>query len=305
MLHQIVVLFSGGRTSGLMLRRLLDLNSDFLASAIVCFANTGKERAETLDFVHEVETRWNVPIVWLEYHRVFASTIPPGIFPTPKRNQNLEKAAQLNETVHWFKQVSFETASRNGEPFDELLEWMSVLPNVVSRACSMQLKIRTVMRYLFSLGIKEYSPVIGIRKDEESRATEILGNCDYFEHPQFPLIEMGVTEQDVAHYWKGSDFDLHLQSYEGNCDLCFLKAKWKRIRLIQEHPEFAKWWKGWESKKAQSSSGNGCVFRLGEEYSRIETLAISQSRQSELCFVGSKDIPCSCAEKGFSQDEDD
>lgn len=238
-------------------------------------------------------------MIWLEYHRVLASSITPGVFPTDRRNLNLSKAAEKGETTHWFRKVDYQSAARNGEPFDELLEWMTVLPNVVSRGCSTQLKIRTAMRYIFSLGFKEYSPVIGIRKDEEQRATQIIATCDSFEHPKFPLIELGITERDVLEFWRKSDFDLKLDSYEGNCDLCFLKAKWKRIRLVKEHPEMVSWWKGWEEKKAHGI-GNGKYFRLGEPYRDIEIMS-KQPEQSEMCFVGSKskDIPCSCAERGF------
>jgi 3'-phosphoadenosine 5'-phosphosulfate sulfotransferase (PAPS reductase)/FAD synthetase len=302
------VLFSGGRTSGLMLKKLLDSECLTFPDWIVVFCNTGKERNETLDFVHEVEIQWNVPIIWLEYHRVLASTIEPGIFPTPKRNLNLKKASDNGETTHWFKQVNYETASRNGEPFDELLNWMSVLPNVVSRGCSMQLKIRTAMRYLFSLGVKQYSPIIGIRKDEEHRATQILSNCDNFESPQFPLIKLGITKEDVMRFWGQSPFDLKLKDYEGNCDLCFLKAKWKRILLIQENPKMAKWWKGWEQKKNVSKQcGDGKYFRLGEPYADLEKIAKDQKRQDEFCFVSGtdSDIPCSCAEKGFGSSDEE
>lgn len=146
-----VLLFSGGRTSGMMLRRMLDAYPNYRNEYLTIFCNTGKEMPETLDFVHEVETRWSVPIVWVEYARKLASEIPAGIFPTPRRNANLARAAANSETTHWYKIVTHETASRKGEPFNELLEWMAALPNVVSRGCSMQLKIRTAMRYLLSL----------------------------------------------------------------------------------------------------------------------------------------------------------
>ena len=47
-----MVSFSGGRTSGYMLRRILDAHGGMLPDhAKVVFANTGKERPETLDFV--------------------------------------------------------------------------------------------------------------------------------------------------------------------------------------------------------------------------------------------------------------
>ena len=63
-----IVSFSGGRTSGYMLRHVLDAHGGRLPEDVhVLFANTGKERPETLDFVEECATRWDVPIRWVEY----------------------------------------------------------------------------------------------------------------------------------------------------------------------------------------------------------------------------------------------
>lgn len=303
-----IILFSGGRTSGYMLHRLWPQIEK--ENTIVAFANTGKEMPQTLDFVHEAETRWSVPVVWLEYSRADARSIEPGIFPGKIRNSNLAKAAKNGDTVHWFKRVTYETAARNGQPFDELLNWMNVLPNVVARACSMQLKIRTVMRFLFSERIYEYAPTIGIRYDERQRSTEILSNCDSFEHPKFPLIEMGVTEADVLRFWSQNDFDLRLESFEGNCDLCFLKKKAKRVGMARRYPERIKWWMEWEDRHARGHIGhhepkrtdkggkkNGVVFRMNEPYSMIKELA-----ESGVTCVGGTDIPCSCAERAFGKD---
>ena len=62
-----VISFSGGRTSAFMLKQILNAYGGTLPKDIkVCFANTGKELPETLDFVHEVETMWDVDIHWLE-----------------------------------------------------------------------------------------------------------------------------------------------------------------------------------------------------------------------------------------------
>ena len=215
-----------------------------------------------------------------------------------------QEKSNSENLIHWFKRVTYETASRNGQPFNELLEWASVLPNVRARICSVQLKIRTVMRYIFSLGLTEYAPTIGIRKDEEHRKTEILSSVDSFEHPEFPMIDWGVTERDVLAFWKKQPFDLQLQSYQGNCDLCFLKSKWKRIKIARENPELVGWWKQWELRKS-TSMANG-VFRLGEPYDLIENLARQSNQQGEFfdteCDV---DIPCSCVEKAFRSDEAD
>lgn len=290
-----------------MLRKLLDSGElkPNTPEWIIAFCNTGKERNETLDFVHEVETRWSVPVVWLEYHRVLASSIRPGIFPTERRNKNLAKASENGETTHWFKQVDYHTASRKGEPFDELLAHVDSLPNPVSRRCSTQLKLRTVSRYLCSIAVRDYAPHIGIRKDEDHRAIQILASCENFEHPRFPLVEHAITERNVLEFWRGNNFDLKLEGYEGNCDLCFLKAKWKRMRLMKENPGMAEWWIKWEKTKP-ANTVNGRTFRQGETYEDVNYLAQHQNDQQEFCFAGNadSDIPCSCAERGFGNDEE-
>lgn len=86
-----VISFSGGRTSAYMLKHILDAHGGTLSGDVaVVFANTGKERPETLDFVAECGVRWNFPIAWVEYD-----------WDAPRRTRI----------------VSFDTAARNGEPF--------------------------------------------------------------------------------------------------------------------------------------------------------------------------------------------
>lgn len=272
-----VVSFSGGRTSGFMLRKLLDAG----LKPIILFANTGKERDETLDFVHEVETQWGVDVTWLEYCRVPASQIDLSIYPTERRRQYVAKEAAEGCDAHWFKVVDYETAAREQDrhtPFDELLEWMSVLPNTRARACTNQMKIMTKVRYLWSQGIHKFVNHIGIRSDESDRAVDMVGAKDRIWDIllSFPLNAHGFTETDVMAYWKASPFDLQLKSYEGNCTLCFLKKRGKKIRLIQERPESVDWWKAWEKRKRTEGVGkNGSRFRAenGHEYAVLEAFA--------------------------------
>ena len=105
-----VISFSGGRTSAFMLKQILNAYGGKLPKDIhVCFANTGKELPETLDFVHECEKMWDIDITWLEL--------------------------QINEeTPIWSqKVVDYITASREGEPFDELIIKTQMLPNLYKR----------------------------------------------------------------------------------------------------------------------------------------------------------------------------
>jgi 3'-phosphoadenosine 5'-phosphosulfate sulfotransferase (PAPS reductase)/FAD synthetase len=110
-----LISFSGGRTSGYMLKQILDANAGRLPPGIVaCFANTGKEMPETLDFVQDCSRRWDVAIVWLEYS-------PDG------------------EKQRKFRVVNHQTASRQGEPYEALLRERKYLPNPVTRFCTTQL----------------------------------------------------------------------------------------------------------------------------------------------------------------------
>src|ERR1700722_9767376 len=66
-----IISFSGGRTSGLMLWSILQAYGGSLPDNIkVCFANTGKEREETLDFIQACAGHWHTHITWLEFDSI-------------------------------------------------------------------------------------------------------------------------------------------------------------------------------------------------------------------------------------------
>ena len=54
---KVQISFSGGRTSGYMLYKILEANNGLPSNAVVSFQNTGKEMPETLDFVQQVSER--------------------------------------------------------------------------------------------------------------------------------------------------------------------------------------------------------------------------------------------------------
>ena len=225
-----VISFSGGRTSAYMLWRVLQSNDGLPNDAIVAFANTGKEEEATLQFVHDCETNWNVPIHWVEY-------LPddPG-----------------------FVRVNFKTASRQGEPFEKMLAKKQYLPSPVMRFCTIELKIRTIHKYIKSLGLShnENMDWVGIRADEKRRAAKI--NRD-----RTPLVVAKVTKEIVGEFWRNQPFDLGLPNMNGvtmhgNCDLCYLKGAKQTYSLIAEKPERALWWARMEEthiNKAKNDSG--------------------------------------------------
>jgi 3'-phosphoadenosine 5'-phosphosulfate sulfotransferase (PAPS reductase)/FAD synthetase len=247
--------FSGGRTSGYMLWRILQAHGGTLPEdVVVCFSNTGKERAETLDFVEECSQRWSVPIVWLEYRDDEAR----------------------------FAQVTHPTASREGEPFEAIIRKRKYLPNPLVRFCTVELKVRTCHRYLKSLGWTEWDSHIGIRADEQRRLAKIA-NQDYGTHEtkRAPLAIAGVTKRDVQAFWEAQPFDLRLENVNGetpwgNCDLCFLKSNSRIASLIATEPQRATWWARMETI-ATASKPSGFYFRTDRpSYAAMQKFSTEQ-----------------------------
>lgn len=262
--------FSGGRTSAYMLWRVLQENGGNLPDdAIVCFANTGKEDEATLRFVQKCSDEWDVPITWLEY-------IPdaPG-----------------------YRIVSFETASRHGEPFEQVIRKKNYLPNAVTRFCTIELKIRPMAKYLFDLGMAETKSegenmsMIGIRADEPRRAAKIA------DKSRIPLLFARVTKEDVGAFWRSQHFDLELPNINsvtmhGNCDLCFMKSAGQILSLIAEKPDRAVWWAKMESTTL-ASRPDGSKFR-NDRPSYQQMLTFTEQQRSMFdddndgvaCFCG-------------------
>lgn len=204
-----VISFSGGRTSGYMLRRILD--AGLQPDVHVIFADTGKERHETYMFVCEVGARWNV-------------------------------------TIHWVCRPGY---------FTQLITDRG-LPNPVFRFCTQELKIRPMRDFMRGLGYEHWTNVVGIRADEPRRVVRLrAADAERRERWDIalPLADAGVTEADVMAFWAAQPFDLQLRSYEGNCDLCFLKHPRKRQQIMRERPDLAVWWLEQEAR-------TGSTFRI-------------------------------------------
>jgi len=260
--------FSGGRTSAYMLWRVLQSHGGTLPpEAIVCFANTGKEDEATLKFVQDCGQRWGVDIHWLEF-------------------RDADPA---------FERVTFETASRDGEPFEALIKKRNYLPNPVTRFCTAELKIRTIHKYLKSLGWNHNEEMdwIGMRADEQRRAAKIK------DKSRIPLVAAGVTKETVGEFWKNQQFDLELPNingvtYHGNCDLCFLKGGAQVLSLIAEKPERGIWWAKMEALAlALASKPSGAVFRSDRpsyasmiQFAADQTDMFDANEEAISCFCG-------------------
>lgn len=278
-----VISFSGGRTSGFMLKMILDAHGGKLPDDVrVLFANTGKEMPETLDFVEECSQRWAVPITWLEYDGGYGVSTK-------------------------FKVVDYRTASRNGEPFALMIDQNGkpFLPNAVMRLCTIRLKIEVIWKYAISLGWDSFYNAIGIRADEHRRAAKIRANPSDGKkgiERILPLVEAGVVVAQVGQFWSEQNFDLQLpnmngRTMHGNCDLCFLKGANQVLSLIREKPERALWWMEQERRveSAWKFINDGARFSKDRpSYAQMYRMATEQQEMFPYDAPAIED--CSCTD---------
>jgi 3'-phosphoadenosine 5'-phosphosulfate sulfotransferase (PAPS reductase)/FAD synthetase len=220
MKKNLLISFSGGRTSAMMTKWMLEnLNDKY--EMIVCFANTGKEKEETLKFVNKCDLNFGFKTVWLE-------TLV---------NENFGKGSK-------HKIVNFENASRNGEPFEMVIKKYGI-PNKRYPHCTRELKLAPIKSYLKEINFLNYFTALGIRTDEPKRINREKAKK---EKLLFFADFINVTKLDVNNFWNKQSFDLNLKSYEGNCDLCFKKSFRKLLTLIKENEKITDWWKEMELK---------------------------------------------------------
>lgn len=278
-----LISFSGGRTSGYMLKHILDAHGGTLPADVhVAFANTGREMPETLDFVQECSERWGVRIVWLEFDA---------------------------EAEHRTKIVSHNSASRNGEPLAAVLATRNMPANPVMRFCTIDSKIKRLQAYArHVMGWATWADVKGLRADEPERVARQHSRAatgkdgKNFGRPVMPLDEAGIARRDVAAWWARQSFDLQLQNVDGktplgNCDLCFLKGASTIVGILRDRPDLAEWWIAQETRfESTKRPGDFAYFRK-DRPSYAELLRLSQDQGDLLTFDPQEEsLDCACTD---------
>jgi len=224
---------------------------------IFLFANTGKEREETLRFVDYCDKRWDLGVVWLE-----AKVHPEmGVGTT-------------------YKVVSYETASRNGEPFKAMIDKYG-LPNKSAPICTKELKTRPLDKWVRDNVSGPWKYVIGMRADERGRTQGQRAAVSIY-----PMVTLFPTfEVQVRNFWAGQPYDLELKDYEGNCDLCWKKSRRKRLTILEENPHIAEQWQKWEENSEYVFDRDGfSIARLleyaerGKFHRAVDLLEVQEDR---------------------------
>jgi len=274
--------FSGGRTSAYMTKKIIDNWSDRY-DFIVVFANTGLEHPRTLEFIRNCDDRFGFGTVWVE-----------GVVHYGERKSSTHKI------------VNFETASRNGEPFEAYIKKYGI-PNTQFPQCTRELKLRPMESYLRSLGIDHRSipTAIGIRADERRRVSKEAEAQNII----YPLIHDWPTDkQDVLDWWEEQPFDLGIDEFEGNCRGCYKKSFAKHFMQIRRDPSVYDFHRRMEDQYRNFGPQDGQrvffrgntdtrgLFKLFEEHgdnpARASRVAFESGGCSESCEVyATEEIP--------------
>ena len=241
-MRRLLISFSGGRTSGYMTWRILQEWRDRYDDIIVLFANTGCEHEKTLEFVHNCDKHLGFNTVWLE-------SVPQDEFG---------KGCVA-------KVVNFETASRDGTPFEAAVKRYGIF-NASSPNCTGKLKVDPIRNYVRGIGWKSktYDQCIGIRADEIDRMSPVA----QAERILYPLVKWGVDKTMVLDWWGNQAFDLDLPEHLGNCVWCWKKSDRKLLTIAKDTPEFfelpmkmEKKYHTWESKRTGNVIKDAVFFR--------------------------------------------
>lgn len=208
MKENVLISFSGGRTSAFMCKWMID-NMSHIYNMHFVYANTGLEHEKTLEFVDKVDKYLNLKLTWIE----------AVIEPRPNKGTS-------------YTIVDFDSACRNNRIFKEMC-MVYGLVNQKYSFCTRELKVVPIKKFAQDyFGKRNFRQALGIRADEPKR---LKIDLDFI----FPLANITkVSKQDVLDFWKKQPFDLEIEEHYGNCVGCYKKSDKKLKMIADENPHY-------------------------------------------------------------------
>ena len=159
-----VVSFSGGRSSGMMLARLIETKQLKAARGdCVVFTNTSAEHPATYDFIIKTFTKYayKIPCFVLEY-------------ATYERERKDGKGYMRDSSYILRDLYLSDTETDNGmrwrgEVYEEMLSFKRFLPSYYQRVCTVELKVSLLRKFLLDYWTRNNSPALGT---DDSTLTE-------------------------------------------------------------------------------------------------------------------------------------
>lgn len=245
---KVMVSFSGGRTSAYMAWLVKREWGDEHELAFL-FANTGQEHEATLEFVHRCDLEFGLGVVWLE------AVVREG-----------------RQGCSW-RQVTYETASRQGEPFEAVIQKYGI-PNKGYPHCTRELKLNPMDFWMRDHGWGDAWKCIGIRADEMDRMQANAAE----KRIRYPLVSPWPTSKAmVRSFWDQQTFDLQLEELHGNCVTCWKKSWRKLMTLALDEPERFEWNARMEQQYAKQRPERGQQHFFRDHTSTEDLIARAKS----------------------------
>jgi hypothetical protein len=162
----------------------------------------------------------------------------------------------------------------SGETFDELIKKKKMLPNVMMRFCTQNLKMYPVMKWWKNNINEVIEMAIGFRANETRRANRIADKCDKngiesdkfivgkkgnrnkwgllkWRKPTFPLIKNNIYSDTIYEFWKKNKQVPFIKGYYNNCVGCFHRNPLFLKKMSEEHKNKMQWFAEQENKTRQ------------------------------------------------------
>jgi len=204
-MKQIVVSFSGGRTSAYLCSLIKGLHP----GAVFVFMDTGAEHPATYDFVRKCNDYFGLNLVCLR-----------------------AKVSQENGVGIGYEVINIADIGYNLNVWRDMVEKYST-PYMHGAFCTKNFKTVPFQKYANSvLGKSNYHTILGIRIDEPRRLKPREGFSYLADISDF-------DKKDVLDWWSKMPFDLQIPEHLGNCVFCIKKGVNKIALAAKDEPHLA------------------------------------------------------------------
>ena len=204
-MKQVVVSFSGGRTSAYLCSLIKELHPD----AVFVFMDTGAEHPKTYRFIRECDDYFNLNLVCLR-----------------------AKVSQEHGVGIDYEIIDINDIGHNLNVWRDMLAKYST-PYMHGAFCTKNFKTVPFEKYANTVwGKGNYHTILGIRIDEPRRLRPRNGFSYLADISDF-------EKQDILDWWAKMPFDLKIPEHLGNCVFCIKKGVNKIALAAKDEPQLA------------------------------------------------------------------
>lgn len=240
-MKNLLISVSGGRSSATMAIHIYksEKYNDF--NKVMCFANTGLERLETIKFIEELQNYIGHKIHLIEgVHSLVAGV---GVRHKIVNFDNINmQGAPMWEAI----------AKRNTGTYDGV-------PSTAAPFCSDLTKKRVIHSFAKKyFGTTKYITAIGYRAEDMPKRISFAEIKEMEKTHVYPLLTDFVKPfsiSDLDKYWRVMPFKLQINSKFSNCRLCYKKSDKVLFNTILDDETVIDWY-----NKAEKHFG-GSFFR--------------------------------------------